>query len=172
MKVTAHIASTLKNWLRCRPRLEIEESATWFLLLFAYAHGLTTDGLGFKADGIFPQLTAPQVTLAMTLFCLTVSVVVLVEPLLPRKLRTWTKEARSSPFGQYLRSISVFFAFVLGMLAGFSLLVDKVPTMSWLIESVAYVGFLIFVLLGIKLFVLTAFGFWQSDRSGEGSSRG
>ena len=172
MRIASHLARTLKAWLTSRPRLELEESATWFLLLFAYAHGLTTDGLGFRFDGIFPQLTVPQVTLAMTVFCLTVSVVVLIEPLLPCKIRTWTKGVRTSSSGQYIRGISVFFAFLLGMLAGFSLLFDKVPTMSRLIDSVAYVGFLIFVLLGIKLFVLPAFGYWQADRSGEGSSRG
>ena len=172
MRIAAHLARTLKNWLKSRPGLEIEESATWFLLLFVYAHGLTTDGLGFKMDGIIPQLTAPQVTLAMTLFCLTVSVVVLIEPLLPCKVRTWTTGARTSSFGQYLRGISIFFAFVLGMVAGFSLLGDKVPSMSWLIASVAYVGFLIFVLLGIKLFVFAGIGYWQTNRSGQGSSRG
>ncbi len=172
MGIATHLARTLKNWLRSRPRSEIEESATWFLLLFAYAHGLITDGLGFKMAGIIPQLTAPQVTLAMTLFCLIISVLVLIEPLLPCRIRSWTKGARTSSFGQYLRGISVFFAFILGMVAGFSLIVDKVPTMSWLIASVAYVGFLIFVLLGIKLFVLTAFGYWRTDRASQGSSRG
>ena len=88
--------------------------------------------------GIIPQLTAPQVTLAITLFCLLISVLVLIEPLLPCRIRSWTKGARTSSFGQYLRGISIFFAFILGMVAGFSLLVDKVPTMSWLIASVAY----------------------------------
>ena len=172
MRIATHLAGTLKNWVKNRPRLEIEESATWFLLLFAYAHGLTTDGLGFKMAGIIPQLTAPQVTLAMTLFCLTVSVVVIIEPVLPYKVRTWTNRARTSSFGKYLRGLSVFFAFVLGMTAGFSLLLDKVPTMSWLIASVVYVGFLIFILMGIKLFVFTGIGYWQADRPGESPSRG
>ena len=171
MRIATHLARTLKNWLKSRPRLEIEESATWFLLLFVYAHGLTTEGLGLEMVGIIPQLTAPQVTLAMTLFCLTVSVVVLIEPLLPCRIRSWTKGARTSSIGQYLRLLSVFFAFVLGMTAGFSLLADKVPTMSWLIASVAYVGFLIFVLMGIKLFVFTAIGYWQTSRPGESLSQ-
>ena len=171
MRIAARLTRTLQSWLKSRPSLEIEESATWFLLLFVYAHGLTTEGLGFKMVGIIPQLTAPQVTLAMTLFCLTVSVVVLIEPLLPCRIRSWTKGARTSSPGQYLRLLSVFFAFVLGMVAGFSLLADKVPTMSWPIASVAYVGFLIFVLMGIKLFVFTAIGYWQTGRPGESSSQ-
>ena len=171
MKIAARLARNLKDWIKSRPRLEIDESATWFLLLFAYAHGLTTDGLGFKTTGIIPQLTAPQLTLAMTLFCLFGSVVVLMEPLLPCKARTWTKAIRCSSPSQYIRRISVFFAFVLGMAAGFSLLIDKVPTLSWLIVSVAYLGFLIFVVMGVKLFVFDPIRHLHLSRSGEHSSR-
>ena len=154
MDIAGNQIRNLRDWLKSRPRLEIEESATWFILLFAYAYGLTTDGLGFKMAGIIPQVTAPQVSLAMALFGLIVSVVVLVEPLLPCKIRTWTKATRCSSFGQILQGISVFFAFVLGMTSGFSLLVDKVPTFSWLIGSVFYVGFVIFVVMEIKLVIL------------------
>ena len=67
MGIATHLARTLKNWLRSRPRLEIEESATWFLLLFVYAHGLTTDGLGWsrpvkwcKQCVILMMLSKPQ----------------------------------------------------------------------------------------------------------------
>lgn len=130
METPARLARSLKAWLQSRPRLEIEESATWFLLLFAYTHGLSAEGLGFQMAGIVPQLTAPQVSFAMALLCLVVSVVVLIEPLLPCRIRTWTKKTRRSSSGQALRGLSVFFAFVLGMTAGFSLLVDKVPTLS------------------------------------------
>ena len=154
MDIAGNQIRNLRDWLKSRPSLEIEESATWFILLFAYAYGLTTDGLGFKMAGIIPQVTAPQVSLAMALFCLLVSVVVLVEPLLPRKIRTWTKATRCSSLGQLVRGISVFFAFVLGMTSGFSLLLDKVPTFSWLISSVFYVGFVIFVVMEIKLLIL------------------
>ncbi|MDE2838703.1 MAG: hypothetical protein OXL97_14545 [Chloroflexota bacterium] len=170
MKIATRLVHALKSWLKSRPSLEIEESATWFLLLFVYAQGLTAAGLGFKTDGIVPQATGPQVTLAMTLFCLTLSVLVLVEPLLPCRIRSWTKGARTSSAGQYLRLLSVFFAFVFGMLAGISLLADKVPTMSWLIESVVFVGFFIFVLMGIKLFVFGAIRYWQAARPDESSS--
>ena len=92
MEIPARLARSMKAWLKSRPRLEIEESATWFLLLFAYTHGLSAEGLGFQMAGIVPQLTAPQVSLAMALLCLVVSVVVLIEPLLPCRVRTWTKK--------------------------------------------------------------------------------
>ncbi len=154
METAARLARRLKGWLKSRPRLEIEESATWFLLLFAYAHGLSAEGLGLQVDRIIPQLTAPQVTLAMVLLCLVVSVLVLIEPLLPYKIRKWTKNARRSSSGRIIRGISVFFAFILGMAAGFNILVDKVPTLSWLISSVFYIGFVIFVVMEIKLILL------------------
>ena len=170
MRIVAQLGNALQNWRKSRPRLEIEESATWFLLLFAYAHGLTAEGLGFKMVGTIPQATAPQVTLIMTLFCLIVSIVVLIEPLLPRKVRTCTKGARSSPSGQCFRGMSVFFAFALGMVTGLNLLVDKVPAMSWLIVLVLFGGFLIFVILGIKLFAFAVIGYWQIVRSDEGSN--
>ena len=174
MRIAARLVHSLKSWLKNRPSLEIEESATWFLLLFVYAQGLTTEGLGLEMVWIIPQFTAPQLTLAMTLFCLTISVVVVIEPLLLYGIRSWTRGARTSSTGRYLRLFSVFFAFMFGMVAGFSLIGDigdKVPTMSWLIASVACVGFLIFVLMGIKLFVFSAIGYWQTGRPDKSSSQ-
>ena len=41
METAVPLTRSLKDWLKNRPRLEIEETATWFLLLFAYAHGLS-----------------------------------------------------------------------------------------------------------------------------------
>lgn len=165
METATHLTRSLKDWLKSRPRLEIEESATWFLLLFAYAHGLSAEGLGFQMTGIIPQLTAPQVVLAMALLCLVVSVVVLIEPLLPHRIQMQTKAARRSSSGQILRGISVFFAFILGMTTGFSLLVDKVPTLSWLVGSVFYVGFLMFIVMEIKLILLFSTGRKAESRS-------
>ena len=171
MEKAARLARSLKEWLKSRPRLEIDESATWFLLLFVHAYGLTTDGIGFNMAGLIPHLTAPQVSLVMVLFCLIVSLVVLVEPLLPCKLRRWEKAVRRSPQGQFLRGISVLFAFALGMVTGFSLLAEKVPTISWLIDPVAYVGFLIFIVMGIRLAFLAWIMNWHAGRPGEDSGR-
>ena len=154
MGMVTTAARNLKEWIRSRPQLDVEESATWFLLLFIYAHGLTTDGLGFRWSGIIPELTAPQVSLAMAVLCFAASVVVFIEPVLPSKLRDWTTGVRRSGFGQYFRRLSIWFAFILGMTAGFGLLVDKIPTFSWLINSVFCLGFVIFILMGIKMVLL------------------
>lgn len=86
MDIVAIAARKLKEWGKSRPQLDIEESATWFLLSFIYAHGLTTDELGFKWSGIIPEVTVPQASLVMALLCLAVSVVVLIEPVLPSKM--------------------------------------------------------------------------------------
>lgn len=147
-------ARKLKEWVRSRPPLDVEESATWFLLLFIYAQGLTADGLGFRWSGIVPELTVPQLSLAMVVMCLAASVIVLIEPLLPSQLRERTICARRSGPGQHFRRLSVWFAFTFGLLAGFGILVDKAPTLSWLIGPVFYVGFVIFIVMGIKMVVL------------------
>ena len=144
----------LKAWFKSRPRLDIDESATWFLLLFVYAHDLTADELGFKMSGMIPQLTMPQISLVMVLLCLAVSVVVLIEPLLPSKMRDRTKTARHSYIGQFIRRIGVWVAFALGLTTGFSLLVETIPTLSWLIVGVFYAGFVIFIVMGVKLVFL------------------
>ena len=154
MEIAGNQFRKLTNWLKGRPRLEIEESATWFLLLFIYVHSLTTNDLRFGWSGPIPQITASQVSFGMALLCLIVSAVVLIEPLLPCKIRTRTKAIRSSSFGHLIRGISVFVAFVLGMAAGFTLLVDKGPTYPWLITSVICLGFVIFVVMEIKLILL------------------
>ena len=153
MDMAASLSRGLKAWLKSRPKLDIDESATWFLVLFIYAHGLTTD-LGFKFSGITPQLTIPQVSLVMTFLCLAASLMILIEPLLPSKVRKWTKDARGSYLGQYIRRISVLTAFILGLTTGFGLLVEKAPDLSWLINGVFYVGFLIFLVMVIKLALL------------------
>jgi hypothetical protein len=36
-------------------------------------------------------------------------------------------------------------------MAGFGLLVDKAPTLSWLIGPIFYWGFVIFIVMGIKM---------------------
>lgn len=153
MSMMKGAARKLKEWVRSRPPLDVEESATWFLLLFIYAHGLTADGLGFRWSGIVPELTAPQLSLVMALLCFAASVIVLIEPVLPSQLRERTIAARHSGPGQYFRRLSVWFAFILGLLAGFGLLVDKAPTLSWLIGPVFYLGFVIFIVMGIKMVV-------------------
>lgn len=166
MNAVAIAVRKLKEWGKSRPQLDVEQSATWFLLLFVYAHGLTTDELGFKWSGLIPELTVPQLSLAMALLCLTASVVVLVEPLLPAKVRARTKAVRLSGAGLYFRRLSVLFAFILGMVTGFGLLVEKVPTYSWMASSVVYVGFVIFIVMGINVVLLA----WRENLAAKRSA--
>ena len=154
MDIAAIVARRLKDWVKSLTTVDIEESATWFLLLLIYAHGLTKDDLGFRWSGVIPEITPPQVILVMVLLCLVVSAVVLIEPVLPSKMRKWTKDTRHSALGQYIRLIGVLFAFILGLMSGVSLLLDKVPTFSWLIVPLVCVGFAIFLLLVIRLIIL------------------
>lgn len=64
MDIAASPSPGLKAWLKSRPMLDIDQSATWFPLLLIYAHVLTADALGFKMSGMSPQLTMPQLSLA------------------------------------------------------------------------------------------------------------
>ena len=166
MNMVAIAAHKLNGWVKFRPQLEIEESATWFLLFFVYAHGLTADELGFEWSGIIPEVTAPQASLVLALLCLAASVVVLVEPLLPSKIRRRTIAIRRSGSGQYFRRFSVLLAFVLGMATGFGLLSEKAPALSWLTDSVVYVGFLIFIVMVVKMVVLA----WRDGRMAKRSA--
>ena len=167
MDMVAIVVRRSKDWVKSRPQLDVEESATWFLLLFIYAHGLTKDGLGIRWSGAIPEITAPQVSLVMVLLCLAVSVLVLIEPVLPSKMRKWTKDTRHSPLGRSIRLIGVLFAFILGLTSGFGLLLDKVPTFAWLIVPVIYVGFAIFLILWIRLIILLA----RPDRASSANPR-
>ena len=151
MDLAMNLSDKFKAWVKCRPKLDIDESATWFLLLFLYAHGLAMDGLGLKFSGIFPVLSVPQMSLVMTFLCLVVSVSILVEPLLPCKLRKRMECARHSCFGQYIRHLSMLFAFILGLTSGFNLLSEKLPTYSWLTSSATWVGIVILFVMFIKL---------------------
>ncbi len=138
-----------------RRKLNIDESTTWFLLLFLYAHGLAMDGLGFKFSGIIPVPSLPLMSLAMAFLCLVVSVLVLVAPLLPCNVRKRINCARRSRPGKYFRQFSISMAFILGLAAGVDLLREKTPTFSWLIDGVFYIGFVIFLVLLIRLVVMT-----------------
>ena len=154
MDVATNMYRGLRAWLKSRPKLDVDESATWFLVLFVYAHGLTRDDLGFRFSGIIPQLTIPQVSLAMALLCLAVSVMVLIEPLLPSVMRKRMKCTRHSYIGQYIRRISILTAFILGLTTGLGLLAENAPAFSWLVEWVSYVGFVIFLVMAVKLALL------------------
>lgn len=154
MDMAANVTRRLKDWGRSRPRLDIEESATWFLLIFVFALGLSNEDLGFHWLGPIPQITAPQVSLAMVILCITVSIVVIFEPVLPYKMREWTRAQRHSALGQSVRYIGICFAFILGLPSGLGLLIEKAPSLALLISTVYYLGVVIVILMVIKLFLL------------------
>ena len=56
MAIAANLAGGLKAWVTSRPKLDIEESVTWFLFSLVYALGLSNGELGLKFSGIIPQL--------------------------------------------------------------------------------------------------------------------
>ena len=151
MDFTACQSRKLKAWFTPRPRLDIDESATWFILLFFYAQGLTADEPGFKMSGMLPQLIIPQLNFAMVILCLTISLAILVEPLLPSKIRSRVRTSRYLFLGRYIRKVSVWGAFALALMTGFGFLVEKVPASPWLIYVIYYTGFIIFIFIGIKL---------------------
>ena len=101
------------DWFKCRlQQVDIGESATWFLLFFVYAYGLTTDELGIEWPRAFPLINLSQASLILCLWCLGVSIVVLVEPWLPSGLQRCTTKFRHSTVGLCLRRASVLLAFV------------------------------------------------------------
>ena len=154
MDLAIDLAHRFKVWVKCRPKLDIYEGATWFLLSFVYAQSLSMETLGFKFSGIIPAFTVPQLSLVTTLLCLVFAVLVLIEPILPSKVYNRINDARHSYFGEYFRLFSIFMAFIFGLATGVDLLTEKVPAFSWLIDGVMYVGFVILLVLLVKLVVM------------------
>ena len=160
MTIAAKLAQRLKSWVMSRPNLDVDEGATWFLFSFVYALGLSSGELGIKFSGIIPQLSVPQVNLAMVFLCLALSIIIFVEPLLPSRMSTWTKNfRRSSGYGyQYLRRWSMFIAFILGWLAGFTMITNAVPELSWLTAVIGYMGIGIFLVLLVRISLAVGLG--------------
>ena len=166
MNTIASLTYKLNTWCKNRPKLDIDGSATWFLLLFIYMHGLSSDGFSFdfKWSGIMPVITIPQVSLIMV--CLVVSALFLIEPLLPSKLRGWTKDMRQSFLWKYIYRLSVLTAFIIGLFNGLNVLTEKLPNFSWLITLIFYVGFVIFLVMCIKLILISRSGYKTSTLDG------
>ena len=148
MAKAPNLAGGLKAWIM---NVEVDEGATWFLFSLVYALGLSSDELGLKFSGIIPQLSAPLLSLAMVFLSLLVSVLILIDPLLPSKMSTLTKAFRRSSWYQILRQFGMLFAFILGWFAGLNILIDKLPELSWLTTLIAYMGFGIFLMLGVRI---------------------
>ena len=151
MTIAAKLAQRLKSWVVSRPNLDVDEGATWLLFSFVYALGVSSDDLGIEFSGILPQVSVSPVSLAMVFLCLVVSIIILIDPLLPSKISTWTENSRSAGWYQILRRWSMLFAFILGWLAGLNHLIDKLPELSWLTTLIAYMGFGIFLMLMVRI---------------------
>ena len=147
------MALKFKAWFEDRPTLDVHVSATWFLLSFIYVQGVSMNdpSIEFTMSGLVPVFKMPVFSLAMCLVCLAISVVVLIEPLLPSKLWRWTTEKRHSNLWLYLYSFNVFTAYVLGFLGGIAELTEKLFHFPWLINLVSILGFCIFLVLMIKV---------------------
>ncbi len=105
-------------------------------------------------SGTLPVLKISPLNTVMALLCLVMSVVVLVEPILPLKLSDRTRAIRRCILGRFIYRLSIIAAFILGLAAGFDALTKNLPTFSWLMDSVVYVGFVILLVMLIKLVLI------------------
>ena len=132
-------------------RLDVKESATWFLLFFIYAHGFTTDEIDISRRGILPIVTLPQASLVMSLFCLVAAVVVFIERVVPSNLRILIARAGCSWQGRCFHRVSVLFAFILGVSSGFEFLDEEnVSIFSWLEHTVDWLAAVILIVMVIQ----------------------
>ena len=143
----------VKSYLTSRPKLEIEASATWLLLLFVYMHGLTESEfeIHFDWSRIPPITKVPQLTVLMAITCLVISIVTLAYPLFPSLIRRRLESIRQSIVGQYLYRIGVLAAFILGLANGVDLLGKNFPAFAWLIEITLNLGIVIFTVMLVRL---------------------
>lgn len=147
----AEMESRPQGWMgriKSRLKLDIDESVTWFLLVFVYMVGFTFDEVKFEFSGIFPIPSTSLMILIVILFCLVMSVMLLIEPLLPPKLHTWVKSGRISYPVQYLRGLSILIAFIVGWPAGLNILGDKLADLWWVRTVIVFTG------IGISLVLL------------------
>ena len=63
------------------------------------------------------------------------------------------KGVRSSALWRLVSGLHLLVVFILGLMVGIKVLVENLPTFSWLINAVAYAGFVIIVIMEIKMFV-------------------
>ena len=149
----ANLIPKLKAWFKGRPTLDVNVSATWFLLSFVYIQGLSPEkaGFDFHWSGILPVLEISLLTIALALLCLVISVVALVEPLLPYKWWRWTKKVRCTPFWHVIFGIHVLAAVMLGFIVGLVELIENLPNFSWLINLAAVLGFVIILVMSANI---------------------
>ena len=150
MAIVGKLAYRLKVWLK---DLDIEVSATWFLLSFVYLSGVSPDGpsVDFYFVGILPVLRVETLNVVFAVVCLVISAVVFVEPLLPIRVAEKTKEFRGCALWRLVLGLHLLTVFILGALAGIGFLVENLPTFSWLINPVAYATLVITTVMAFKI---------------------
>ena len=151
MAVARNLAHRITTWITSRPKLDMDESVTWFLLVFVYALGVNGGEPSIEFSGIRPQLSLPQLNLAMMFACLVISSMILIEPLLPYRMRIKAKDLRCSNVYKYVRGWSMFVAFTLGWLGGFTLIISTFPELSWMIMLIFFMGFGISMMLLVRI---------------------
>ncbi len=137
----------LQNWVRVRPTLDINSSATWFLLSFIYIQAMDSNETGFHFSmiGLLPTLKIPGLILTMVFVCLAIAAVILIEPILLLRWSEWTRKIRRPLAWEYFFSFNVLTAFVFGFLSGIAESIEKLVDSPWLINLVAVLGFCIFL---------------------------
>ena len=142
------LACRFRAWVE---NVDTEATTTWFLLSFLYLFGLSQGAptVDFSILGILPVLRVELLNVSLTILCLAIAVGFFLEPLFPPTLREGAKKLRGHPLWQYIYKAHLLVAFVLGLAAGLELIREKLPTYSWLIDTVAYTG--LAVILGMLL---------------------
>ena len=157
-------ARNLVHGLRVRIRnVDVDEGITWFLFLFVCALGVSSDEPSIGFSGMLPQVSVPQLNLVMVLLCLVVSIIIFIEPLLPFRVGTRTKNFRYSSGYQYLRRWITFITFILGWLTGFTMIIDTMPELSWLPIVIFVIGSGIFLVLWVRLVLAPWFELKQAE---------
>ena len=159
MKALKYLAHRLMAWFK---DVDMETATTWFLLSFVYLLGLSLDAPSVESSnaGILPALRIEMLNATFATLCLVIAAVVLLEPLFPSTLQERAKKVRAQPVWQYIYRFHLYVAFILGLMAGLGVLAENLPTFSWLINAIAYAGFVIIVAMPLKMIV----GLWSAMR--------
>ena len=146
------IVGRLNKWFRNRPTLDAEASALWFLMAFVYMPGIAENeaGLQLGMSGLVPTIIVPYFNIVMVGVCLVISIVILVEPILPSVVSGRTIRARKSLLGEYVFSINVYTAFTVGLLSGIVTSVETLFHSPWLVNAISALGAVIFLVVSIK----------------------
>ena len=92
-----------------------------------------------------------MLNVALAIVCLVIAAVILVEPFLSGGLQERTKAIRCSVAWKLFRGAQLLAAFILGLTAGLDMLAKDLPTFSWLINAMAFFGFVIIIAIALHM---------------------